>query len=185
MKNLYNKLMNIFKQNNDDRGENHTNVREQVLNILHNLGCAPTINAERNNAIEFTFQGMSFEIETYPETSWVTITLFWAIQMPLTDVNDISKLKDAINIWNFNRLTHMIYTVNTEQNIFGIHFQYNWLMYSADPSIQTVFPALLTIFFNERNAAFDYLNKVNLEQKKNPVIGFHLDKSETNKENKE
>ena len=97
-----------------------TKVRALFLETLTNIGCQYEIDAD-DDRILFSYQGEHFVVDASDDRFYVTLwDMFWETA-ELYDIDELSRLKKAINGANLNYGVSTIYTINEEGSTVDVH----------------------------------------------------------------
>ena len=95
-------------------------TRDLFLETLTKIGCQYEIYPDDGN-IGFGYQGENFVATANNEGWYVRVwDTFWG-HVDLYDVNEVSRLKKAVNHANINCATMTIYTINEEGKTVDVH----------------------------------------------------------------
>lgn len=92
-------------------------MKNSVIKALKDLGCQPEIN--KTNDITFKYQGEYFVIQILSKRI-IRIGDFWWYELKLDDPK-LEYLKEAINFTNINGPVTVLYSINQEESILGVH----------------------------------------------------------------
>ena len=104
----------------DKPEEEAKGTRDLFLETLTKIGCQYEIDSEEGNIL-FAYQGENFVATANNEEWYVHVwDTFWG-HVDLYDVNEVSRLKKAVNHANINCATMTIYTINEEGKCIDVH----------------------------------------------------------------
>jgi hypothetical protein len=95
-------------------------VRALFLETLTKIGCQYEIDAD-DDRILFSYQGEHFVVDASDDRFYVTLwDMFWETA-ELYDIDELSRLKKAINGANLNYGVSTAYTINEEGSTMDVH----------------------------------------------------------------
>ena len=95
-------------------------VRALFLETLTKIGCQYEIDAD-DDRILFSYQGEHFVVDASDDRFYVTLwDMFWETA-ELYDIDELSRLKKAINGANLNYGVSTVYTINEEGSTMDVH----------------------------------------------------------------
>ena len=121
-------------------------TRDLFLETLTKIGCQYSID-EQDDRISFAFQGENFVVDAADGNSYIRIwDLFWT-SAELYDVNEVSRLKKAINSANLSTGLTTVYTVNDAGSTIDVHCRSTVLFIAQIPEIENYLKLELNEFF--------------------------------------
>ena len=130
-------------------------MRDLVQDVLKEIGCQPEVNDA--DQIVFMFQGTRFFIDADNNSPFIqNFETGWA-SIGLTNP-DAEKLKIAINEINANAFPTVLYSVDEEKKVIGVHCRLRTVFTEDLPQLPELLRALLNSFF-QTNQAVDQLMK--------------------------
>lgn len=125
-----------------DAEDNKT--RNLLIKTLKDIGCQP--ETDNNDRIHFKYQGEAFQIAADNEHLFIVIWDVWwgIIEM---DDSDIPMLKEAVNQTNLEIDVTVLYSIDEEQKILGIHSKHYLPFTRKLPAIEEYLRANLDLFF--------------------------------------
>jgi len=148
----------VMKKDKDVKeiDKHHQSSKQLVIETLKDMRCISKIEGNR---IMFIYQGESFHIIADDEHRFITIWSTCSEHLNLDD-EDINFLKEAINITNINFITTILYSVDKEANILGVHYKLEILFIPQIPDIKLYLASMLDEIFivkREIHRQFDSL----------------------------
>ena len=95
--------------------------RERLLTVLKEMNCQPEEDTEEPDRILVAYQGERFIIDYSEQSKYISIHDVWWYNAPLDDIELLSDIRKVVNACNFDNHTTLIYTINTEENVIGVH----------------------------------------------------------------
>lgn len=134
------------KENNSKEPEDmNRNTREQFLKTLTNIGC--NYETLEDSRIVFAYQGWNFLVSASDSSVYVWIyDIAWK-QVNLYDVEEMSRMKRAVNKSNMDNIITSIYTIDETENVANVHCQYAMLFLPEIPDIGNYLKSILNTFF--------------------------------------
>ena len=128
--------------------ENQKGTRELFLETLTKIGCQYEFSEEENDdRIFFAYQGEHFIVDASNEYRYVQIwDTHWG-HVELYDIDDVSRLKRAVNGANLNNSVITVYTIDEEKQSVDVHCKSLILFISQIPEIDNYLRLELSEFF--------------------------------------
>ena len=126
--------------------ETMTGTRDLFMETLTKIGCQYSID-EQDGRIGFAFQGENFVVDVADGNSYIRIwDLYWT-SAEMYDVNEVSRLKRAINSANLSTGLTTVYTVNDAGSTIDVHCKSTVLFIAQIPDIGNYLRLELNEFF--------------------------------------
>lgn len=148
-----------------------TGTRDLLLETLTKIGCQYELaEKEDDNRIFFSYQGEHFFVDATNDWKYIQIwDTFWG-SVELYDIDEFSRLKQAVNGSNLNNSVTTIYTINEEGNTIDVHSKSVILFVYGIPHIEDYLKTELNDFFQAHQ--FVKLEMTKLREK---MQQFHCD----------
>lgn len=130
-------------------------IRDLVQETLKEIGCQPEVNDA--DQIVFMFQGTRFFIDADNNSPFIQIFETWWASIGTTNP-DAEKLKEAVNLVNQNAFPTLLYSIDEERKIIGVHCRLRAVFTPELPRLGEYMRALLSSFF-QANQAVDTIMK--------------------------
>lgn len=135
-----------------------------VLDTLKTLNCEVEADEDFDFRLNFSFQGQNFSIDTSEDCLFINIWSFGWGYVDLDDLDEMSRLRRAINDANIQSTISNFYSINTDDNKFVVHSKRNTIFVPELPRPADYLTSLLTDFFHvQRNMAAE-LEKLRNEE---------------------
>ena len=85
--------------------ENAIGTRDLFLDVLTKIGCQYELGEGEDERIYFAYQGENFMVDTNNDSPYVVIWDTYWNSFELYDIEELSRIKKAINLSNFSTLT--------------------------------------------------------------------------------
>ena len=144
---------------------NHVGTRDLFLNVLTNIGCQYELGEGEDNRIFFAYQGEHFFAESSNESLWVNIWDTYWEHVELYDVDEVSRMKKAINASNLNTMASTVYTIDSDGNNMDIHAKNTFPFFPQIPNIEQFLKAELNDFFRAHQWVNNEITKMRAEEK--------------------
>ena len=142
-------------------------MRDLVQDILKQIGCQPEVNDL--DQIVFMYQGTRFFIDADNNSPFIQIFETWWATIGL-DNPESEKLKTAVNDINGNAFPTILYSIDPEKNIMGVHCRLRTVFTEDLPQLDEFLRALLNTFF-EANRALDHRMHQLMGMDEDPMTG--------------
>ena len=139
--------------------------RELSKALLADLNCKIMENEEDNDRIDFVFQSETFCLVASDDCLLVTVYDFAWGSVELNDIDEVSRLRKAINSVNFKfGGLCIIYSMDTEKNRMVVHTKRQFLLTPEIPNILDYMTAMLSGFFEVQRSLSHELDQLRLEK---------------------
>lgn len=149
--------------NNKMEEKQNISTRDLCVEILRKLNCEIQFDEENEYTMYFTYQGEHFHIDTWKDCLMIGIWDTWWGTVDLDDLNDVSRIRKAINVVNINSFLTMVYSIDQEHQQFVVHTKRQCLLVSQIPNIENYLAAMLAGFFDVQRSFKDELDKLRRE----------------------
>ena len=141
--------------------------RELCKVLLRDLNCKVVEDEEDKERMEFNFQGETFCLIVTDDCLFATVYDFSWGSISLDDIDEVSRLRKAINNVNFRfGGLCVVYTIDTEKNRMVVHTKRQFLVTPEIPNILDYMIAILTGFFEVQRALTHELDILRQEKNK-------------------
>lgn len=139
-----------------------------VLSTLRKIGCDYEIEQRGNiNWIRFIFQGEHFTIDCNDDNYFINIYDTWWYEISTySDIEEIADLHKVINIVNRQANCTLLYTVNEETELIGVHSKKNMLFISQIPELDLYLKSAFSEFFKVQRSVLTELEKCKVTENK-------------------
>ena len=132
-----------------------------IVELLKQMGCQPEVDKE--DGIRFKYQGESFLIQILTERL-IRIGDYWWLELKL-DNPMLEYLKEAINLTNQSSQVTVMYSINQDESLLGVHCVYQTGFYKEVPDIGAYLTYLLDSCFKaQREVKVRLSSLINREQ---------------------
>lgn len=149
-------------QTNMDEIQN-ISTRDLCVNVLRKLNCDVQFDEENSYRMSFTYQGETFQIDTWKDGLMILIWDTWWGSVDLDDLDDVSRIRKAINTININSSLTLVYSIDQENQRFAIHTKRQCLFIPQIPNIENYLSAMLSGFFEVQRSFKEELDKLRKE----------------------
>lgn len=149
--------------NNKMEEKQNISTRDLCVEILRKLNCEVQFDEENEYTMFFTYQGENFRIDTWKDCLMIGIWDTWWGTVDLDDLDDVSRIRKAINTVNINSFLTMVYSIDQEGQHFAVHTKRQCLLVSQIPNIENYLAAMLAGFFDVQRSFKEELDKLRRE----------------------
>ena len=122
-------------------------TRDLFLETLTKMGCQYEIDPE-DDRILFAYQGERFLADAENERPYVWIFDFTWKSVELHDIDEVSRLRRAINEANWQNSVTTVFTIDDEDKTMDVHCKATILFISQIPDVEIYLRAELQTFFD-------------------------------------
>lgn len=156
----------VLPLNKNDMEENQNiSTRDLCVEILRKLNCKVQFDEENEYTMYFTYQGENFSVDTWENGLMITIWDTWWGTVDLDDLDDVSRVRKAINNINVRQNLTLMYSVDEKGQKFAVHTKRQCLLIPQIPQIENYMAAMLTGFFDVQRSFKEEYDRLRLEEK--------------------
>lgn len=137
----------VLPLNNNNMEENQNlSTRDLCAEVLRKLNCDVQFDEENEYNMYFTYQGENFSVDTWENGLMITIWDTWWGTVDLDDLDDVSRVRKAINNINVRQNLTLMYSIDEKGQKFAVHTKRQCLLIPQIPQIENYMAAMLTGF---------------------------------------
>ena len=150
----------------DKSVENKKGARDLFLDILTNIGCQYQLGEDDDTRIFFAYQGEHFFADTTNDIMYVHLwDTHWG-HVDLCDIDEVSRLRKAINTSNLNTAVTTVFTIDEEGKNMDVHSKSTIPFISSMPNLEDYLKVELSEFFRFHQMVGNEMHKLR-EQEQN------------------
>ena len=149
--------------NNKMEEKQNISTRDLCVEILRKLNCEVQFDEENEYTMFFTYQGENFRIDTRKDCLMIGIWDTWWGTVDLDDLDDVSRIRKAINTVNINSFLTLVYSIDQEHQQFAVHTKRQCLLIPQIPNAERYMAAMLAGFFDVQRNFKEELDKIRRE----------------------
>lgn len=154
----------VLPLNNNNMEENQNiSTRDLCVEVLRKLNCEIQFDEENEYTMYFTYQGEHFHIDTWKDCLMIGIWDTWWGTVDLDDLDDVSRIRKAINVVNINSFLTMVYSIDQEHQQFVVHTKRQCLLIPQIPDVEHYLASMLAGFFDVQRSFKEELDKLRRE----------------------
>ncbi len=155
----------VLPLNNNNMEENQNlSTRDLCAEVLRKLNCDVQFDEENEYNMYFTYQGENFSVDTWENGLMITIWDTWWGTVDLDDLDDVSRVRKAINNINVRQNLTLMYSVDEKGQKFTVHTKRQCLLIPQIPQIENYMAAMLTDFFDVQRSFKEEYDRLRLEE---------------------
>ena len=155
----------VLPLNKNDMKENQNlSTRDLCAEVLRKLNCDVQFDEENEYNMYFTYQGENFSVDTWENGLMITIWDTWWGTVDLDDLDDVSRVRKAINNINVRQNLTLMYSVDEKGQKFAVHTKRQCLLIPQIPQIENYMAAMLTDFFDVQRSFKEEYDRLRLEE---------------------
>ena len=161
----------VLPLNKNDMEENQNiSTRDLCAEVLRKLNCDVQFDEENEYNMYFTYQGENFSVDTWENGLMITIWDTWWGTVDLDDLDDVSRVRKAINNINVRQNLTLVYSIDEKGQKFAVHTKRQCLLIPQIPQIENYMAAMLTGFFDVQRSFKEEYDRLRLEEKANAKV---------------
>lgn len=161
----------VFPLNNNNMEENQNlSTRDLCAEVLRKLNCDVQFDDENEYNMYFSYQGENFSVETWEDGLMITIWDTWWGTVDLDDLDDVSRVRKAINTINVRQGFTLMYSIDEKSKKFAVHTKRQCLLIPQIPQIENYMVAMLTGFFDAQRSFKEEYDRLRLEEEANAKV---------------
>lgn len=155
----------VLPLNNNNMEENQNlSTRDLCAEVLRKLNCDVQFDEENEYNMYFTYQGENFSVDTWENGLMITIWDTWWGTVDLDDLDDVSRVRKAINNINVRQNLTLMYSIDEKGQKFAVHTKRQCLLIPQIPQIENYMAAMLTGFFDVQRSFKEEYDRLRLEE---------------------
>lgn len=155
----------VLPLNNNNMEENQNlSTRDLCAEVLRKLNCDVQFDEENEYNMYFTYQGENFSVDTWENGLMITIWDTWWGTVDLDDLDDVSRVRKAINNINVRQNLTLMYSIDEKGQKFAVHTKRQCLLIPQIPQIENYMAAMLTDFFDVQRSFKEEYDRLRLEE---------------------
>lgn len=155
----------VLPLNNNNMEENqNSSTRDLCAEVLRKLNCDVQFDEENEYNMYFTYQGENFSVDTWENGLMITIWDTWWGTVDLDDLDDVSRVRKAINNINVRQNLTLMYSIDEKGQKFAVHTKRQCLLIPQIPQIENYMAAMLTDFFDVQRSFKEEYDRLRLEE---------------------
>lgn len=161
----------VLPLNNNYMEENHKlSTRDLCAEVLRKLNCDVQFDDENEYNMHFSYQGENFSVETWEDGRMITIWDTWWGTVDLDNLDDVSRVRKAINTINVRQGFTLMYSIDEKSQKFAVHTKRQCLLIPQIPQIENYMVAMLTGFFDAQRSFKEEYDRLRLEEEANAKV---------------
>lgn len=161
----------VLHLNNNNMEENQNlSTRDLCAEVLRKLNCDVQFDEENEYNMYFTYQGENFSVDTWENGLMITIWDTWWGTVDLDDLDDVSRVRKAINTINVRQNLTLMYSIDEKSQKFAVHTKRQCLLIPQIPQIENYMAAMLTGFFDVQRSFKEEYDRLRLEEEANAKV---------------
>lgn len=155
----------VLPINNNMEENQNLSTRDLCAEVLRKLNCDVQFDDENEYNMYFSYQGENFSVETWEDGLMITIWDTWWGTVDLDDLDDVSRVRKAINTINVRQNLTLMYSIDEKSQKFAVHTKRQCLLIPQIPQIENYMVAMLTGFFDVQRSFKEEYDRLRLEEK--------------------
>ena len=135
------------KKEEKEREIKKKNTRELFIDTLTKIGCQYQLGEDNDTRIFFDYQGESFFADLDSEGIYVHIWDTHWLQVELSDIDEMSRLRKTINTSNFRTGVTTVYSIDNDSKTMIVHSKSIIPFISSMPALEVYLRVELNEFF--------------------------------------
>ena len=135
------------------------------LDTLTKIGCQYKIEEGDSTKVLFDYQGVHFLADTKDDNVYVHIWNTYWNQVELCDIDEVSRMKEAINSANLNTTVITMYSIRNDTKTMYVHTKSTIPFVSSIPALEEYLRTELKNFFLAHHMVYYEMNKLRVLEK--------------------
>ena len=144
--------------------EKKIGTRDLFIEVLTKIGCQYQLGEGDDTRIFFAFQGENMFADASNESLYVVVWDTYWEHVELYDIDEVSKMRKAINNSNLNSSVTTVYTIDKEGSSMDVHSRSMFAFVPQMPSIENYLKAELGKFFRAHQLVGNEMQKLRAEE---------------------
>lgn len=135
-------------------------TKDLFLDTLTKIGCQHKLSESDDDRVYFTYQGERFMVRTRNDVSYVQIWDPYWTHADLCDIDELSRLRKAINTSNFTTSVTTVFAIDEEEKRMDVHSKLTIPFLPSMPNLGDYLRAELDVFFHAHQVVKDEMHKL-------------------------
>ena len=135
-------------------------TRDMFLDTLTKIGCQYKLDEGDDNRIYFVYQGEHFFANTSNDIRYVHLWDAYWQRVDLSDIDEVSRLRKAINLSNINTTVTTVFTIDDEGKYMDVHTKSTIPFIYSMPGLDEYLKSELSDFFKAHQEVGNELLKL-------------------------
>ena len=157
--NLYGWFNNYTERKKEMEIKNK-NTRELFIDTLERIGCQYQLGEGEDTRIFYSYQGEHFFADMKEDSIYVHIWDTHWMQVELYDIDEVSRLRKAINTSNMNSAVSTFYTIDDDAKTMNVHAKSTITFISTIPYLEDYLRTELNEFFHAHQIVGTEIHKL-------------------------
>lgn len=141
-------------------------TRELFIDTLTKIGCQYQLGEGDDTRIFFAYQGENFFCDTTNDIMYVHLwDTYWG-HVELYDIDEVSRLRKAINTSNINTTVSTVYTIDEAESNIVVHCKATIPFVSTMPHLEEYLKVELNDFFRAHQLVGNEMHKLREKERK-------------------
>ena len=136
------------------------NTRELFIDTLERIGCQYQLGEVEETRIFFSYQGEHFFADMKEDSIYVHIWDTHWVHVELYDIDEVSRLRKAINTSNMNSAVSTFYTIDDDAKTMNVHAKSTITFISTIPYLEDYLRTELNEFFHAHQIVGNEIHKL-------------------------
>ena len=137
----------ILPNSTRENMEQKKGTRDLLLETLTAIGCQYKIGEGDDDRIRFAYQGENFVVAADNQRPYINIWDYAWGSVELDDIDEVSRLRKAINVANWQNSVTTVFTIDKENNSIDVHCKTTIILIPELPDIVDYMKVELGEFF--------------------------------------
>ena len=151
---------NAVSINSNSTSQNKCGTRDLFMKVLTSIGCQYQLEEGNDNRIFFAYQGEHFIADTSNDIMYVHLWDTHWEHVELYDIDEVSRLKKAINTSNINSAVTTVFTIDEEGKNFDVHSKSTFPFISSMLNLEDYLKVELNEFFRSHQMVGTEMRKL-------------------------
>ena len=139
-------------------------TRDLFLATLTKIGCQYQLGEGEDDSIYFPFQGERFIVDASNDSMFIHVWDPYWKNVELYDVDEVARIRKAINTANLNTPVTTLYTINEAGRTMDVHSRATIPFFSVIPDLETYLRDALAAFFHAHQVVGTEMHKMREEE---------------------
>ncbi len=149
--------------NMKETGQNES-VRPLLEKTMKNIGCHINMCEEKEGEFHVTYQGEHFTIVFSEDSPYITIYDIAWYSEEAYDIDNLSLVRQAVNLCNQRNTSTVLYTIDKENNCVNVHTRQCVVFGSYIPDCESYLRSRFEDSFQQHHSFYRNLEEIRKEQ---------------------
>jgi len=131
-----------------------------VETVAKNIGCHINLAQEDTDRVHVSYQGEHFTVICSDDSPYINIYDVSWYSAPLDDIDNLSHIRQAVNMCNHRNRATVLYTIENDENCINVHTRQCTIFGTYIPHIEEYLRACFEDSFRQHHNFYDCMEEI-------------------------